>query len=194
MARNSNRALSSANRTADNADGVIDRMMRKIDGGFRDAKSRIDYEVTNRVREMLVLNLTKSGVGRDTGKLRSAVMNATVIVNLSSRPKIVISLPEDIKPYENKNSESNFYKAAAAVNYGSVRGAKNARKNDKRREKIAARKTAKKHGIEGSIGTFSGATATKAFGYWNLTGQQQDEIAEMVQKAFVDVVFKPIGQ
>jgi len=185
----SNKKLSDANRTADNADGFIDGMLRKLDGGVRNAQEAIKDAVTRRVRDMLVANLAKSGVHRRSGKLEQSVALASVKVNLGRNAKIVISMKDDVDDYSSKEGGGSFYKAAAAVNYGAVHGAKNARKRDKRREKISARKAAKKHGIEGTVSTMSGGRATKAFDFWQLNTTQKTELAEMVGKIFINVVF-----
>ena len=173
--------LDQANRTADRAIESVDKTIDNMDARVDRAKAMMDKEATRVVRGMLLTNYSRSGITTRTGKLRSALGKVEAIVKLEGKkPKIIIMMPSNIGNYDNG---SNFYEAAASVNYGSVRGGKE--KNKKRRRKIkkkvqknAGRKKPKDSLIvEGHLlstgkqtkagSTISGGTTvTKAYDYW----------------------------
>lgn len=194
----STRKLREANREADSAASAIDKLLDRIDKGNRVATKDIQGRLESRVRGMLVSNYAKSGVATRTGTLLRALQQAQVKVSLGKNPRVVISLPAG---YENAYGEgSNFYKAAAAVNYGAVRGAKNANKKEKRKAKKNAYKKADKidkvsrelYGdwiSDTKARTTEGYSVTRPKEFWTLTTAQKQEISAIAGVAFSQIYF-----
>ena len=91
---------------------------------YTDSANKHRREILGFLRD----NLKSSEVGKDdsdykqTGKLASAVMGSTIDVRLNGNtPTLLFSLPAGVAPYKDGKAESNFYKVAASLQYGSVR-------------------------------------------------------------------------
>jgi len=168
-------------------DDFIDGMLRDLDEAERRAGNDIEAKVTARVRQMITQNLAGSGVQVRTGKLAKAVANVQVTVNLGKRARISIKMPAKVQPYENG---AEFYPAAAAVNYGSVRGLNDKNKRRRKTFKNQAQRRAKfsKDPAKKSQETL-GTVVTRPFDYWELTSSQKTELARMVGDLFADIVF-----
>ena len=180
------KTLQRANRSAVGATSAIDKVLDRLDGGIGRAEREIEQQVQRKVRQMLATNYNRSGVETRTGKLLNSLRNVTVTVVLSDKPKLYIKMPAGMGAYK---SGGNFYKAAAAVNYGAVRKAEGRNAREKKREKKKAAKKAEKTGADiGAVG--GGLGITKGFHFWELTSSQKAEIENIVGNVFAEVVYR----
>ena len=181
-----NTKLKRASENTDKTNQYIDDMISKLEDAERNAGSKLTNQVAARVRSMLATNFRRSGVQVRSGRLAEALAQVTVKVNLGRNARIVISMPTNEEPYENG---SNFYKAAASVNFGSVRGLTDKNKRRRKTFKNQAQKRAKfdKDPSKKSQKTL-GTVVTRPFGYWELTAAQQRELASMVGREFFNEI------
>jgi len=199
--------LTKANETASKAESSIDRTVNRMSEKVKRAEREMNRAATSMVRQMLLANYAKSGVKTRTGKLKSALSQAQAKVILGGRkPRIIVTLPSGIANYDAKDGGGDFYRAAAAVNYGSVRNS--GEKKSKRRKKIknkvlkgAQRKNPKDVVVEGrilgtakttkagSVDAGGGTVVTKPHDFWELNSSQQSQVRDAVMKIFNRVVF-----
>jgi len=126
-------------------DASIDSFMNKLEGMEKLSESNIAafaHEalkvITPTAKKMLVQNFEKSKVGtltpsskyKHTGKIRSAVSQAIIGMNIDGR-KIVITaaMPSGVESFvSSSGAKSDFYTVAGSLNFGAVRVPKERRK------------------------------------------------------------------
>lgn len=197
--------IDDANSSAQKASNSIDRVVDNMDYKVSRANQIMNAQVTKLVRKMLLQNYNSSGVKTRTGKLVGALSQVEAIVQLKGNsPKVTIYMPAGISNYENGG---NFYKASAAVNYGSVRGSTEGSAKRKRKIKNKLLKNASKknpsdtvitqgHILSGGTKTKSGSlkfsggvTVTKPHNFWELSASQQSEVQDLILEIFNREVF-----
>lgn len=199
--------LSKANETAAKAEKSIDNTVSNMRQKVKRAEKEMNRTATSMARTMLLSNYAKSGVKTRTGKLKSALSQAEAKVILGGKnPRLTVTLPSGIGNYDAKHGGGDFYKAAASVNYGSVRNS--GEKNTKRRKNIkkkvlkaADKKNPKDVVVEGrvlgaakkteagSIDAGGGTVVTKPHNFWELNASQQIQIRNAVMQIFNQIVF-----
>jgi len=172
----------------------------------RQVLERVNEIITATARKFIRSNFAKSGIESKSGKLAEEINNVVAVMQLRDlgKPAIFIRFRKGIGEYDKKSGGGNFYQAAAAVEYGAVRGAKNAKRQEKRRLKKKAMKQKEKTGqakledgvfikkgreskSKGQKVSFFGSTitATDPHPFFKLNGSQQQMLTAQALDFFI---------
>ena len=168
-------------------------------------------QITPLAQSMMTANLEASGIGSDTGKLKSAVARSMVFLKGS---RIIVAMPRGEAPYEGGRS---FYKTAQALSSGAVHtssekygnqsflGAKAKRtlkkytygSNSASRRRLEKSYDVRGQGlklyaepVQGKKSSSPGASVwiTKPYGFYKLSAFQQQILVDKFKKAIQEKI------
>ena len=120
------RALSRLDLAAKNLSRV-EEVMRRAESLPRNVVMGIIDYAARTLRPTIIAyiqrNFARSGIKSRTGKLARALKRVMVVgsITRSGQPVIRVQMPPGISPYRDGGKQSDFYRVAAALNYGAVR-------------------------------------------------------------------------